>query len=147
MHTFLPPADDTHHPAPARHDVSLLSLVFALLGAPVAWSLQLLVNYALASHACYPHETPLATPLWTSLWPILLSVSVLAIAIGTVTAVIAWRNWQKVQHEHIGEEHHLLEVGEGRTRFLAMCGLLTSGMFLLALVFTTINLWLVPLCG
>ena len=41
-------------PAPHRARTSLALLFGALLASPLAWSVQLLVNYGLASHACFP---------------------------------------------------------------------------------------------
>jgi hypothetical protein len=46
------------HPSPHRHRVSLSALLFGLFGGPVAWIAQLVVNYGLASYACFPGDTP-----------------------------------------------------------------------------------------
>jgi hypothetical protein len=40
----------------------------------------------------------------------------------------------------------LIERGEGRTRFLAMCGLMLSIGFFVAITFTSITLLLSPVC-
>src|SRR5581483_2748271 len=32
---------------------------YAFLGAPLAWSLQLIIGYAMVAHACYPNMDPL----------------------------------------------------------------------------------------
>jgi hypothetical protein len=142
----LTPALERHHPAPQRSAVGRRSLAFALLGAPTAWALQLTLGYGLAAHACFPGDLPLAAPVWTPVEPVLAAISAAAFLLGLAAGWTALRNWRKVRHERPGSHRHLLEAGEGRTRFLAMWGLLTSLMFLLALLFTAFNLLLIPLC-
>jgi hypothetical protein len=63
-----------------------------------------------------------------------------------VAAGVAVYNWRKTRHEMSGSAHYLLEVGEGRTRFLAMFGVFTSGGFLIAFIFSAAMLFLIPLC-
>jgi hypothetical protein len=138
----LPPIN-VSHPAPHRGRVGLAALLFGIAAAPAAWNAQLLFSVALSGHACYPRNKLLAAPLWSGLWSILLAISVLAI----VGGLVAWRSWRRTRKERPGSAHHLLESGDGRTRFMAMCGILTSVLFLVALVFGTAALFLVPLCG
>ena len=70
----------------------------------------------------------------------------IALAIALAAALIAYRNWSSTQGEHGGGSQRLVEVGEGRTRFLSMCGILTSLGFALAIIFTSCIILLVPLC-
>ncbi len=142
----LPPMK-VEHPAPHRARVGLAALLFGIAAAPAAWDAQLLLSVALSGHACYPRERLLPAPLWSGLWSILLAISVAGIAISLAGGVIAWRSWRSTRQERPGSAHHLLESGDGRTRFMAMCGLLTSAAFLLALIFGTAALFVVPLCG
>ena len=60
---------------------------------------------------------------------------------------VALRSWRKTFDERADSTHHLLDRGAGRTRFMAMAGMLTSALFLIALVFGTIALLLVTLSG
>jgi len=60
--------------------------------------------------------------------------------------LVSFRNWRLTFDEAPGSAHHLLDNGEGRTRFLAMFGILTSVLFALGLVFATAAVFLVPLC-
>jgi hypothetical protein len=46
-----------------------------------------------------------------------------------------------------GTGNAVLEIGEGRTRFLALSGMLASGLFFAAVVFNVIGLIFVPPCG
>jgi len=43
--------------------------------------------------------------------------------------------------------HHLLENGDGRTRFMAMCGMLISARSLVALLFGSRVVFMVQPCG
>jgi hypothetical protein len=135
------------HPAPHRARVGLAALLFGIAAAPAAWDAQLMLSVALSGHACYPRERLLAAPLWSGLWSILLAISVGGIGIALAGGVVALRSWRRTRAERPGSGHHLLESGDGRTRFMAMCGLLTSAVFLLALIFGTAALFVVPLCG
>lgn len=134
------------HPAPHRDRVSLWALAFALVGAPCAWAIQFTAGFALGSIACFPGGSPLEAPEWTGLRPLLWSIEAGAVAIGIAALAVAWRAWRRTQGEVLGSAHTLLEVGEGRTRFLALCGLLASGIFLIALVFNGQALLLVRTC-
>lgn len=142
----LPPVS-IRHPASHRDRARLAGLLFGLSAAPVAWSMQLLFSVTLSGRVCYPHEKLLAAPLWSGSWPILLGFSVVGIIAAIAGGVVAWRSWRLTFQESPGSGHHLIDRGEGRTRFMAMSGMLTSAVFLIALAFGTIALFLVPLCG
>jgi hypothetical protein len=135
------------HPAPMRDRVGLALLLFGIVAAPLAWDAQLLVSVSLSGFACYPHASPLATPFWAGLPRVLFAISLASVAVAILGGAVSWRSWRRTCQERDGSAHHLLNLGEGRTRFLAMCGLLTSALFLIALAFGTIVLLLVPLCG
>lgn len=135
------------HPAPGRHQVGLGALWFGLFGAPVAWSIQELVSYAVVAHACYPNLQPQPTQSISGAWSIALIVSLLTLLIGLAAGVTAYRSWANSREERGNPEHHPLEHGEGRTRFMALSGLIVSSIFLLNLVMNAAVLFLVPACG
>lgn len=144
------------HPAPERGRVPLSLLWFGFLGGPAAWSVQALVNTSLAAHACYPHLTPLAAPIARGLRGLTFAVGVAAVAVCVAAAVVAWRTWSRTRGEHQqgsgrGREHEpssaLLETGEGRTRFMALAGVLTSLTFLVVTVADAAAILLVTPCG
>jgi hypothetical protein len=143
---ILPPINISH-PAPQRDRVKLAALLFGIAAAPAAWNAQLLCSVALSGHACYPQDHLLAIPLWGNLWWLLLAISVIGIVLALCGGAMAWKSWRRTYDESPGSAHHLLDRGEGRTRFMAMSGILTSVLFLIALVFGTGALFLVPLCG
>jgi hypothetical protein len=135
------------HPAPQRNRVGLAALLFGIAAAPAGWNAQLLLSVALSGHACYPRARLLSVPLWGNLWWILLAISIFGIVLAIAGGAVAGRSWRRTHTESPGSAHHLLDRGEGRTRFMAMCGMLTSAVFLLALVFGTAAFFLVPMCG
>lgn len=146
MATEDPSQISLKHPAPHRYRVGLTALFFGLAAAPVAWNAQLLFSVALSAHACYPRDVPLLLPIWSKLWGILLVIGGIGIVLAIAGGLVSWRNWRRTFEEAAGSAHHLLDVGEGRTRFLAMFGMLTSFLFTLALLFATAGVFVVPLC-
>src|ERR1700686_4794362 len=62
---------EVEHPAPLAGTVPGWLLFTALVAAPLAWFVQLCVDYGLASQACFPRESPVPTELTVSpaVWP------------------------------------------------------------------------------
>lgn len=142
-----PPAKPPGHPSPRAHRLSLWSLMLALIGAPLAWSVQISAGYAAAAYACYPHRDALAAPVLPHLHLALGLLSAGAIAVAVLSGLLAWRNWKRTREEVEGDHHSLLEKGEGRSRFMALCALINSIGFSLALLLTSAVLFLVAPCG
>lgn len=138
--------EQTTHPAPERSKASLGSLCFSLAAPPVAWSVQSIVGYAISSEACYPGDAPLTIPLFPGMWGVLLAMNIAALAVGLIGFFIAYRNWCATRYEQGGGSQHLIERGEGRTRFLAMCGILVAAGFVTATAFTSVTLVFSPIC-
>ena len=145
----------TSHPAPSRAQIALPALWFGLFGGPVAWSIQTLVNLPVASHGCYPALSPLEAPI-SGVRGIAFIVSLFALAICVAAAVVAFRSWTRLRGEHQegsgrAREHTpaaaLAETGEGRTRFMALCGVLTSLTFLVLSLTLTAAIFLVSPCA
>ncbi|MEO8754979.1 MAG: hypothetical protein ABI624_20125 [Casimicrobiaceae bacterium] len=135
------------HPAPQRERASRSSLAFALFAAPMAWLLQLGASFAVAAHACYPESTPLQGVPPDSLRWLLAGFNLGATALAVFATVLAVRLWRRTRQEHTGSAHTLVDVGEGRTRFLALCAVIVDIAFLVALLFTGVGLLGVPLCA
>lgn len=135
------------HPSPHRDRVARWAVWFGLLGAPIAWSLQELVNVSLAGNACYPHDTPLSSPLWTNLTGLALWVEAAALLVCVAAGLAALQTWRQSRSEKPGDAHRLLGSGDGRTRFMAMAGIMTSLLFLIGTALATLNLAAVPACG
>jgi hypothetical protein len=142
------------HPAvrgqpPSRGDrVGLGSLLFAVFGAPIAWFIQLNVNYALDSHPCFPHDTPRSDllPGWEGVGIALLVINVAGILVAVAAAVVSLRVWRATSKDHPPVDNEFLPPAVGRTRFLAICGTLTGFGFMGATIFDLVALLVVPTC-
>jgi hypothetical protein len=135
------------HPAPHRNRVPQWLLFTAIGAGPMLWLAQLLIGFAFSSHLCFPDRPrlpPLSVPAWMD--PLLIAANVVAIALTAVAAVIGWRLLVSTSGEHDDQPGGMVDAGEGRTRFLAIWALVTSGLFLAAIVFNTINLVMLPSC-
>ncbi len=140
-------AQGSAHAAPHRARVPLWALWAGLFGGPLLWSVQALANYAFVAHSCYPTVLPRTTPTFGSVWGLVLAISIVA-ALGTVAAgLVALRSWRATRDEKAGSAESLLDTAEGRTRFMALTGLVLSGIFLLAVLATGLPLFMVPTCA
>jgi hypothetical protein len=143
------------HPAPERGRIALPALWFGLAGGPLGWSIQTLVNLPIAAHGCFPALSPLATPV-TSVRGMVFAVSLFALGLCVAATAVALRSWLRIRGEHQrmsgrASEHTpaaaLAETGEGRTRFMALAGVLTSLTFLVVSLVHTASVFLVFPCA
>lgn len=136
------------HPSPHRERAGFAAQMFAFAGGPAAWVTQLIVNYAFASWTCYPRHAPRMSvvPGWGGIWGGLLALNLIAIVVALLAAWTGWRVWRTTRGEGGGASGEVMEMAEGRTRFMGIVGIMTGLYFLGAVVFDTIALFLVPQC-
>jgi hypothetical protein len=134
------------HQAPRRGTVALPTLWFGIFGAPIAWALQLIVNYSLVAHYCYPSHAPLRVPRVGGVRGAAIVVSVIVVVIALLALATAIRSWGGIRHGHEAEHRQLAEVREERARFMAHAGILLSVVFLFATLMTTVPLITNSLC-
>lgn len=137
------------HPAPHRDRVPTWALLVCLAAGPAAWSTQLILGYGLSSYACFPDGEPFLRsppPGWSGEQAWLLLLNLVCLALTCAALAFDLRAWRRTRDEKRGGAGWLLEVGEGRSRFLALAGMLACGVFAAAIVFNTINLLAVPAC-
>ena len=120
---------------------------FAIFGGPAAWSTQLLVNYPLAAHFCYPRDVPLSEPTFSGLWTVLIAVNVLMLLVTLGAGATAISTWRAERDRTKGSHDPVLESGPGLVRFLAYAGVLVSGLFLIAIILSAMPLFIVPVCS
>jgi hypothetical protein len=137
------------HPSPHRDQVSVSLLFLGLFAGPVAWGLQLVTNFALASYRCFPSDVPRSSllPGWQWSSAAILAINVAAAILALAGAAISYWHWQVARREHQGSVRHAVEVGEGRTRFLALWGVMTGLGFFVAIIFNTVAFVMVPQCA
>ena len=126
-------------------------LVYGLLVPPFVWAVELYLNFGLASHACFPDGAPRASflPGWGRIWMALLAVNIVCAAICAIGLLAAGYSWRRLRDEPPAAQ----EIGgapypsEGRLISFAVCGLMVSGLFTLAILFNTISLWALSTCS
>jgi hypothetical protein len=135
-----------NHPAPQQHRVGLPALWFGLFGAPAAWAAQLISNYALMSHFCYPRDTPLASPTFGGVRPLAIVIAAILLLVAVAALFVALHSWNATRYRRDSEHREIAEIGEGRTRFMAMAGILVSGIFVYGVLMAGIPLIAMPVC-
>jgi hypothetical protein len=142
-------------PSPRGGDVTgrdrrdIAALLFGLAAGPAGWIAQLLLDYGLASYACYPADRPfLQTPPpgWSAEKPVLAVIAAVCLAFVLCGLWISVLSWRRTREERPQGAHHVIEVGEGRSCFLALCGILVSTGFAVAIVASAVSLLVVPSC-
>jgi hypothetical protein len=96
-----------------------------LLLAPLAFSLQVVASYIIASDLCSAGKVA---------WPYLVATCVLTSAMAGVGVGLAWTSWQRTRGEASGDMTQLADRGDGRTRFLALFGLTGSSLLLFGIL-------------
>ena len=116
--------------------MSLATLWFGLLGGPIAWTLQLLIDYPLVAHYCFPDAARRIVPTIDSLHLIVSIVSVLALAGAVAALVTALRSWRVSGGDFGGERAQLTEAAPppGRVRFMSLGGILVSSLTIVGIV-------------
>ncbi len=137
------------HPAPHADRVSAKESCFGLLAGPLAWFAQLSCGYALASGPCFRGGYRLSMPPselhWT--WPAMVLLTVAAVAISLAGFVVSMRAFNRTREEAQGGAHHVMEIGAGRTRFLALWGMVLGVGFALAAAITAVAFIALPRCA
>ncbi|MDQ2802158.1 MAG: hypothetical protein M3Y41_05535 [Pseudomonadota bacterium] len=138
--------DQIDHPSPDRDKVPVPLLLAGLAIPPAAWTLEMLVGYGVSSNACPLTSHPVAQPGFSGEAALLIGLQLVCLLAAIASGLMSWRHWQRVRREKNDSEHSHLTLGEGRTRFVALAGMLTAGTFALAIVFNLMEPILIPLC-
>ncbi len=143
----MPVQQQAQQPPADRRAPGVARLFAGMVLAPLAWALEVLVGYSLAAHACYPTDVALATPTWSGLRTIVDGVSLALWLLLCAGGAIAWSNWKATRPQSNVDPHTIMQSGDGRPRFMALCGVIVSGLFAVVLLFTSIGILWVPSCG
>lgn len=120
---------------------SLSSLLVALLGAPLAWTLHLLAAYVLVAYAC-------ATG-WAGLRAALVVLTLVALAAAVASGLLARRLWVRArQVDRPSDDHWDARMGErtARVSFLMVTGLVMAGIFAVGIAYQSAPVLLVQPC-
>jgi hypothetical protein len=104
-----------------------LLLWLGMLTAPVAWSIQFLIIYALVPHVCKVQKGIS-----------LHATSIIFITIGIASGFLAWRNLSQANHSFDEERESIL--------FLARLGIMTSALFTLVMIAQVIPTFFLDPC-
>lgn len=140
----------TAEPDPAPKSARLSGLVASLLlyTGPLAWLSQLSLGEMLTSWPCFPGPQHLEIPMPGYDWTRIASIVLLALAAMAAWAAgfASWRIFQSVREEDEGGHDALVEVGHGRTRFIALWGIYLGGGFGVVTLLTLAGFAMVPRC-
>lgn len=140
MSALHPLAGSVAHPSPHRRRAAPWMVVAGLFAAPVSWSMQLFASYVLSGDRCHDLETAGPGGVGTGSG-LTTALGVVAIAVCSCGFWFAYRTWRLTRGEAPGDHHEALTAGNGRTRFLGLCGMIASPIFIIA----ALVLLLVPL--
>lgn len=137
------------HPAQHRERVSLIALFYGLFAAPIVWAGNLMVTYALATHACYPGGEPLDRVIggFDFAWSLILLCYLITLAVCVSAFLASLRSWRVTGSETEGHARQLMEKGEGRTRYLSIIGISFSILFFVITAVGALTTAIVPLCA
>ncbi len=122
--------------APETRSVHFLTLLFGASAAPIFWLGQVMLGYAVSAYACYPGDHPVQVRYSSALFGTMIVFDLVALIACAAGGLVSWRSWLKVRADR--GHRHTLHTGEGRDRFLAMWGLLSSLWFFFAVLFNSI---------
>lgn len=114
----------------ARGEARRGTLFFAVLAGPLAWTVELLTNYYFSSLAC--RRTLAAFMLFghQGFSILIFGVEIATALLGLAAGLVAWRQWQQAAPP---QTDALIGVNQ-RAPFMALSGMLLSGLFLLIIL-------------
>jgi len=107
----------------------------------------LLAGFATTSYVCFTglaHAPPAGVPGW--LPPLLSTVNVVALLVALAGLAAGTWLFRRAAGEPAERAGGLLDVGEGRTRFLVTFSIFSSAIFGVGILANSFSLFVVPLC-
>ena len=139
-------APEPAHPAPAREQVSTFWLLAGFAIPPAAWIVEMLLGTGIASNAC-PLTGGLRHPAaFVGEGKLLVAITAVCLAAAIASGLMSRHHWLQVRHEKNDSEHSHLTIGEGRTRFLALAGMVNAATFATAILFSLLEPIVIPFC-
>jgi hypothetical protein len=137
------------HPGEHRDRVGWAALYYGLFAAPIFWAGNFMVDYGLVTHACYPGNDPRwdGQPGFRFAWWLALLFYFITLGVCASAGYVSHRNWIETRSEAEGAIDEVIELGHGRTRYLAMIGIWFSALFFAATLFGIVIWAIEPLCA
>ena len=117
--------------------------LFGIAAGPASWIAQLTLGYGLSSYACFPGDRPRATALPGAEHGVLLVINLACLALALAGL---WVSVAGLRRGRAGDAEPVPATLTGRSRFLAMCGVLSASAFAIAILFDTPSTLAVRLC-
>lgn len=138
----------SRHPDPHRDAVSIGALLAALFIAPIFWAGNLITDYALVGHACYPGDVPLTVPSagFGFVWWLVFAFHLVTLAVIASGFVLALRIW-RITGPPQGHADQLMHRGDGRSRYIGIVAMGWSAILFVVVVTQTLAFYWVGLCG
>ena len=130
--------------AATQHPPTRPSIWYGIFAAPVAFGIQELLNWLISSGAC-PSGNPAdigGMPLFTGTRAILWAVGAAALVIAAVALLIGIGAWRRSQ-----DPSFLSIRGRLRSDYLTAAAMLVSAVFLIAILWQTVGIFVLPECG
>lgn len=134
------------HPAPHRAGTGFWALMFGCCTAPIFWLGQLGLGYWVSAQICYGSDHPTVTAAPGLLRIALIAFDVTAVIAALAGAFVSFVNWRATRDENGDAAHPTAHIAQGRSRFMALWGTMSSLWFLGAILFNTIASLVAPLC-
>jgi len=134
------------HPAPDDTRIGFWPLMFGACAAPIVWLGQVMLGYGVTAYLCYPADHP-QNQSPAPIFIVLIAFDLVALAVCAAGGAVSWWAWRRTRNEKQGSHRHALHAGEGRARFMALWGIMSSLWFLGAVVFNIIASIAVPPCA
>jgi hypothetical protein len=121
-------------------------LWFGMIGAPIFWSVFLLVIWITDEFGCRLGLGDNSV-LGINLIHLLVLLASLVAGAGTAASgYVAYLNWRRIQSTP-ADQRDEYERGIERGRFMALLGMGFSALFLLVILYMTIPVFLLPACS
>ena len=121
-------------PAPETRSPRFLWLLFGCSAAPLFWLGQMMLGFGVTAYVCYPGDHPLGPSVGGGLVAPLVAFDLIALAGCAAGALVSWRVWTRHR------------AGDGRNRFMALWGVMSSLCFFVAILFNILASLVVPIC-
>jgi small-conductance mechanosensitive channel len=122
-----------------ERDVRLPVLLFALLGAPLAWTLHFLVSYFLVALFC--------AAAWEGAGVAIGVATVASAAVSAASGVVAYRTWRTRRNGQTRSWDAALTEPRGWAAFVLVMGMLGSALFTALIVLEAVPPLFVPTCS
>ncbi|HEX3983076.1 MAG TPA: hypothetical protein VHX12_05225 [Acidisoma sp.] len=120
------------------------SIWYGIFAAPVAFGIQEILNWLISSGAC-PSGNPAdigGMPLFTNIRPILWGIGALALVAAAVALWIGIASWRQ------SHDPSFLSIrARLRSDYQAAAAMLVSAVFLIAIFWQTVGVFVLPECG